>query len=496
MVGAGVLVQPLLGLPHWAGVVHRRRGRDLHRRDGRHGLDDMGAVHQGLAAGRVQHRADRDDSRPRLRGRRPSPPSRASRRIVEDGRDGHSRASSNGQAAARQRAHEQGHNSAPRRATSSRLPDGVERPARSARWRSSAPSSRARSCLDQSETTATPTARPTTTFYAEADARQPRSCAPASSPTFKGIRGDKLFDKLELPLADARPVLRHGVAAAHPDPLLHGQRRGGRPQEHDRRHRVIGFFYVLTLYMGLGAMTSGALDLTDTNMAAPLLARSFSELLFAVISAIAFTTVLGTVSGLILAASRRGVARPARQAPASSLDRSRARCASAKIASVGVGIVAMVLGIVFEKLNVTFLVGWAFSVAASREPAVAGDAAVLERHDQAGHHRRGHRRHGQFARRGSCSAARRSRTSTACPPTTAPRAVQPARHRHDPARFRRARGRLAAHATTAAAADRSASLDAPPRPATAPFDRPMKLRDAPLVCRMENARKSCRAPST
>ena len=38
-------------------------------------------------------------------------------------------------------------------------------------------------------------------------------------------------------------------------------------------------------------------------MAAPLLARSFSELLFAVISAIAFTTVLGTVSGLILAAS-------------------------------------------------------------------------------------------------------------------------------------------------------------------------------------------------
>ena len=33
----------------------------------------------------------------------------------------------------------------------------------------------------------------------------------------------------------------------------------------------IGFFYVLTLYMGLGAMTSGALDVTDSNMAAPLL---------------------------------------------------------------------------------------------------------------------------------------------------------------------------------------------------------------------------------
>jgi cation/acetate symporter len=55
--------------------------------------------------------------------------------------------------------------------------------------------------------------------------------------------------------------------------------------------------------MGLGAMTSGALDLSSSNMAAPLLARSINEWLFAAISAIAFTTVLGTVSGLILSSS-------------------------------------------------------------------------------------------------------------------------------------------------------------------------------------------------
>src|SRR5262249_46313663 len=67
----------------------------------------------------------------------------------------------------------------------------------------------------------------------------------------------------------------------------------------------IGFFYVLTLYLGLGAMTSGVLDPdpTKSNMAAPLMARTFGELPFAIISAIAFTTVLGTVSGLIMAAS-------------------------------------------------------------------------------------------------------------------------------------------------------------------------------------------------
>src|SRR6185436_7777328 len=65
----------------------------------------------------------------------------------------------------------------------------------------------------------------------------------------------------------------------------------------------IGFFYILTLFLGLGAMTSGTMDVTNNNMAAPLLARSFSNFLFAVISAIAFTTVLGTVSGLIMAGS-------------------------------------------------------------------------------------------------------------------------------------------------------------------------------------------------
>jgi cation/acetate symporter len=127
---------------------------------------------------------------------------------------------------------------------------------------------------------------------------------------------------------------------------------------------AIGGFYVLTLYLGLGAMTSGALDPTDSNMAAPLLARSFSETLFAVISAIAFTTVLGTVSGLIMAGSGAvahdlvenvlGVA---------MTDHEKVRCG--KLAAVGLGIVAMALGILFRGFNVSFLVGWAFNIAAS-----------------------------------------------------------------------------------------------------------------------------------
>ena len=63
MVGAGVLVQPLLGLAALGGRGDRRRGGDPDRGHGGHGLDDVGAVHQGLAAGLVQRGADGDDPR-------------------------------------------------------------------------------------------------------------------------------------------------------------------------------------------------------------------------------------------------------------------------------------------------------------------------------------------------------------------------------------------------------------------------------------------------
>ena len=127
---------------------------------------------------------------------------------------------------------------------------------------------------------------------------------------------------------------------------------------------AIGVFYVLTLFLGLGAMTSGALDPTDTNMAAPLLAKSFSNTLFAVISAIAFTTVLGTVSGLIMAGSG-AVAHDLVENVLGVRMNDHEKIRVGKLAAVGLGLVAMVLGIVFRNFNVSFLVGWAFNIAAS-----------------------------------------------------------------------------------------------------------------------------------
>ncbi|MBF0409304.1 MAG: cation acetate symporter [Candidatus Riflebacteria bacterium] len=132
----------------------------------------------------------------------------------------------------------------------------------------------------------------------------------------------------------------------------------------------IGFFYVLTLFMGLGAMTSGVVNVADNNMSAPLLARSFGSLLFAVISAIAFATVLGTVAGLIVAASG-AVAHDLMDRFMGMNMSEGQKVRAGKISAFVVGIIAIFLGIQFQGQNVSFLVGWAFSVAASANlPAI------------------------------------------------------------------------------------------------------------------------------
>ncbi len=132
----------------------------------------------------------------------------------------------------------------------------------------------------------------------------------------------------------------------------------------------IGFFYILTLFMGMGAMTNGVINLTDNNMSAPLLALSFGVILFAVISSLAFATVLGTVSGLIVAASG-AIAHDLMDNFMGMQMSDRGKVRAGKISAMVIGCIAIYLGIVFEGMNVSFLVGWAFAVAASANlPAI------------------------------------------------------------------------------------------------------------------------------
>ncbi len=117
-------------------------------------------------------------------------------------------------------------------------------------------------------------------------------------------------------------------------------------------------------------MTNGVINLTDNNMSAPLLAHSFGVILFAVISSLAFATVLGTVSGLIVAASG-AVAHDLMDNFLGMHMTDAGKVKAGKIAAIAVGFIAIYLGIVFEGMNVSFLVGWAFAVAASANlPAI------------------------------------------------------------------------------------------------------------------------------
>ncbi|MGL4514443.1 MAG: cation acetate symporter [Lacipirellulaceae bacterium] len=203
-----------------------------------------------------------------------------------------------------------------------------------------------------------------TTVYYQQPTPGSRVLRPGEHPTFQGIRTAdwrKKIDFVSLMLA-----LLCGTASLPHILIRYYTVKDGAAARKSTIVGIacIGFFYVLTLYLGLGAMTSGALDPTDTNMAAPLLARAISEPLFAMISAIAFTTVLGTVSGLILASAgsvTHDLIDSFRTVPLSDVR----KVTLAKRASVAVGALAIALGIVFKDLNVTFLVGWAFSIAAS-----------------------------------------------------------------------------------------------------------------------------------
>jgi cation/acetate symporter len=210
-----------------------------------------------------------------------------------------------------------------------------------------------------------------TTIYYPTPTKGSDVLMPGNSPTFSGLRAPEFSKKLNF--LSLMLALFLGTASL---PHILIRYYTVKDQAAARKSTVIGiasigFFYVLTLYIGLGAMTSGAIDVTNSNMAAPLLAKSIGETLFAIISAIAFTTVLGTVAGLIVAASG-AVVHDLLTGFFKLEMNDHTKVRFGRIGSVVVGLIAIVLGILFEKMNVSFLVGWAFSVAASANmPALA-----------------------------------------------------------------------------------------------------------------------------
>ena len=128
---------------------------------------------------------------------------------------------------------------------------------------------------------------------------------------------------------------------------------------------AIGVFYVLTLFLGLGANYFKTYDPLNQNLSAPLLANFIGgEIFFAFISSIAFATILGTVAGLIMAAAG-AIAHDIYTEYLGKEQSDAATLRMSKLTAVGVGILAILLGIAAKGQNVAFLVGLAFAIAAS-----------------------------------------------------------------------------------------------------------------------------------
>ncbi len=146
----------------------------------------------------------------------------------------------------------------------------------------------------------------------------------------------------------------------------------------------IGYFYILTFIIGFGAITflmndpsffnhgpTGAFDkikdlIGGPNMPAVALSRALGgSLFYGFISAVAFATILAVVAGLTLSAASAISHDLYASVIAKGRSSEKNEVNISKVSAVVIGIVAIALGIIFEKQNVAFMVGLAFAVAAS-----------------------------------------------------------------------------------------------------------------------------------
>jgi cation/acetate symporter len=138
----------------------------------------------------------------------------------------------------------------------------------------------------------------------------------------------------------------------------------------------IGYFYILTFIIGFGAIILVSTNpefigldgklIGGSNMAAIHLSKAVGgDLFLGFISAVAFATILAVVSGLALA----GASSISHDLYACVIKKGQAtekeELKVSKITTVVLGVIAILLGILFEKQNIAFMVGLAFAIAAS-----------------------------------------------------------------------------------------------------------------------------------
>lgn len=144
---------------------------------------------------------------------------------------------------------------------------------------------------------------------------------------------------------------------------------------------LIGVFYLFTLVLGFGAaalLDTGSLDAAG-NLASPKLAEEVGggigstggAILLALIAAVAFATILAVVAGLVLTSSASVAHDIYNNVVKKGTATEEQEIKVTRIAAGGIGLIAILLAIPAQNLNIAFLVALAFAVAASANlPAI------------------------------------------------------------------------------------------------------------------------------
>ncbi|GAX91565.1 solute symporter family protein [Effusibacillus lacus] len=134
---------------------------------------------------------------------------------------------------------------------------------------------------------------------------------------------------------------------------------------------IIGSFYVMTTFLGFGAailVGKEAILAVDKggNMAAPLLAKALGgDFMMAFIAAVAFATILAVVAGLTIAASSAFAHDFYTNVIRGGKATEQEQIKVARITAFVVGILAIIIGIAANGMNVAYMVALAFAVASS-----------------------------------------------------------------------------------------------------------------------------------
>lgn len=134
---------------------------------------------------------------------------------------------------------------------------------------------------------------------------------------------------------------------------------------------IVGIFYVLTIFLGFGAAAFVGKETIIAanaagNMAAPLLAQALGgDILFSFVCAVAFATILAVVAGLVLSGASALSHDIYGQIIKKGQITEKEQVVAARVGSIIISVISIILALGAQSLNVAFLVSLAFCIAAS-----------------------------------------------------------------------------------------------------------------------------------